>query len=413
MAASTHFPPSAACHGNLRLFADSAMPQPPVPLAELSPVGAKRNAILPLSSLLPCPPHADKEAMAPFQAWLNAEVTSPPKKGIARLAARSPRAAQKRGVEYFSLEVKSVVNHCDSDRVPFDWTINPYRGCEFACRYCYARYTHEFMDLDSHSFENKIFVKQNTGHLVSIDLDRRSKLFQSCASDPRPSAHIAIGTATDPYQPAEREFGATRAMLEQFSQREGLNLSITTKSNQILRDIDLLKHIASHSTLTINITITTLRPRLARLLEPRAPRPDLRLQAVRALNEAGLRVGVFAMPVIPGITDRPADLENLAHAASEAGAQWLAAGALFLMPAAYREFLPFIEERFPKLAAGYRRWYARNAYAPEPYRKKISARFAELREKYSLSSRPLVPERNAQSQSTEAPQLSLALAPAV
>ena len=155
--------------------------------------------------------------------------------GIARLAAASPRAEAKRGTEYFLLPVKSILNECRSERVPFRWTVNPYRGCEFGCRYCYARYTHEYMELDGAEFETKIYVKENAGSLVERDL----------AHDKIWGEHIAIGTATDPYQPAEREFGATRAILEKMAEREGLSLSITTKSNQVVRDIDLLRKISA------------------------------------------------------------------------------------------------------------------------------------------------------------------------
>ena len=319
--------------------------------------------------------------------------------GIARLAATSPRADSRCDTDYFLLPVRSILNRCDSDRVPFDWTINPYRGCEFACRYCYARYTHEFMELDAADFEKKIFVKRDPGPTLSRDLDRLCQ----------PPEHIAIGTATDPYQPAERQFGATRAILEQLARREGLSISITTKSNQVLRDIDLFKRIASRSALYVNLTVTTLRPRLARLLEPRAPRPDLRLAAVRALADADLRVGVFAMPILPSLTDRDPGLENLVRAARDSGAQWFGASVLFLMPSAARQFLPFINEKFPKLARQYRDFYSRSAYAPEPYRRQIADRVARLRAKYALASRPYTPEAFA----APSPQLPLALSPAV
>lgn len=269
--------------------------------------------------------------------------------------------------------------------MPFEWTINPYRGCEFGCHYCYARYTHEYMELDGSDFERKIFVKQNAGPLAARDLARK----------PAPGEHIAIGAATDPYQPAEREFGVTRAILEQIAAREGLNVSITTKSDQILRDIELLKRIAARSSLTINITVVTVRPRLARLLEPRAPRPDLRLAAVRRLREAGLKVGVFAMPVLPGLTDREEDLEALIRAARDADAQWFAAGVLFLMPASRKSFFPFLEEKFPKLARGYHKWYDRAAYAPEKYREEISQLVNRLRAKYGMPSRFYLPEKEA------------------
>jgi DNA repair photolyase len=316
--------------------------------------------------------------------------------GIARLAASSPRAEAKRGTEYFLLPVRSILNHCDSERVPFRWTVNPYRGCEFGCHYCYARYTHEYMELDGNEFESKIYVKQDAGPLAQRDL----------ATEKIWGEHIAIGTATDPYQPAEREFGATRAILEKMAEREGLNLSITTKSNQVLRDIDLLKRVAERSALVVNLSVTTVRVRLARLLEPRAPRPDLRLEAVRALNEAGIPTGVLAMPIVPGITDRPEDLDALARAARDARAQWFAGNVLFLMPASLKHFLPFLDAKFPKLSRQYREWYGRHGNAPDAYKQELKARVEHLRAKYGLGSRP---DRSV-NRSWRSPQMQLSLA---
>ncbi len=311
--------------------------------------------------------------------------------GIARLAASSPPAETRRESgerpEYFLLPVKSILNRCDSNRVPFEWTINPYRGCEFGCRYCYARYTHEYMELDGSEFEKKIFVKKDAAPLLAYDISHKYSYTSENSGGQQPE-HIAIGTATDPYQPAEREHGVTRACLEELARREGLSVSITTKSNQIVRDIDVLRQIAARSTLFLNITVTTLRPRLARLLEPRAPRPDLRLAAVRQLREADLMVGVSAAPLLPGITDREGDLEGLAAAAKAAGAQWFFTNVLFLMPSSAKEFLPFLREKFPKLAKQYDQWYSRNGYAPEEYRQKISARVRQIRQKLGFASRP-------------------------
>jgi DNA repair photolyase len=311
--------------------------------------------------------------------------------GIARLAAQSPAAETRRKStekpEYFLLPVKSILNKCDSQRVPFEWTINPYRGCEFACKYCYARYTHEYMEIDGSEFERKIFVKQDVAALLARDVSQKYS-YESKASGYTQAEHIAIGTATDPYQPAEREYGVTRACLEELAKREGLSISVITKSNQIVRDIDVLKRISERSALSLNITVTTLKPRLARLLEPRAPRPDLRLAAVRELHEAGLSVGVSASPLLPGITDQEGEMEALAAAAKEAGAQWFFSGVLFLMPASARQFLPFVREKFPKLAKQYQQWYGKNGYAPEEYRKKISERVARIRETLGFASRP-------------------------
>ena len=317
----------------------------------------------------------------------------PERVGIARLASSSPLADAKRGTEYFLLPVRSILNHCDSDRVPFSWTVNPYRGCEFGCQYCYARYTHEYMELDSADFEKKIYVKQDAGPLAGRDLGMEKVQGE----------HIAIGTATDPYQPAEREFGATRAILEQMAGRKGLSVSITTKSDQVVRDLDVLLRITEHSTVHVNLSITTLRPRLARMLEPRAPRPDLRLKAVSELRGAGIAAGVFAMPVLPGLTDGETDLDALARAARDAGAQWFAARVLYLMPSARKQFLPFLYAKFPKLARRYREWYSRSNYAPEAYSREISVRVAALRKKYKLGERPIEPAQSGEN----TPQMNL------
>lgn len=372
-----------------------------------APVPTGPGGSLPLPPAIPCP--GSRTAVpSPTGAGRQQRKASAELIGIARLAASSPAAPTKRRSEerpeYFLLPVRSILNRCDSERVPFEWTINPYRGCEFACRYCYARYTHEYMEFNGREFEQKIFVKQNAGAHLAQDLSAKYG-FGPSATDPTAPEHIAIGTATDPYQPAEREFGATRACLEELARREGLSVSITTKSNQIVRDLDVLKEIAASSTLLINITVTTLRPRLAGLLEPRAPRPDLRLAAVQTLREAGLAAGVFASPILPGITDSEENLEAVARAARDAGALWLAGGVVFLMPSSQKTFFPFLDERFPKLARTYREWFTRSGYAPEAYRKQISERMARLRTKYALGSRPW----EEQQREWRAPQMALPL----
>ena len=311
--------------------------------------------------------------------------------GIARLAAASPPAETKRKSaerpEYFVLPVKSILNRCDSRRVPFEWTVNPYRGCEFACKYCYARYTHEYMELDGSEFEKKIYVKKDAGPLLAWDVAHKYS-YQSEASGGTQAEHIAIGTATDPYQPAEREYGVTRACLEELARKEGLRVSIITKSDQIVRDVDVLQRIAGRSDLAIDITITTLRTRLARMLEPRAPRPDLRLTAVKQLAQAGLAVGISASPLLPGITDREGDLEAVAAAGKAAGAQWFFSGVLFLMPSSAKQFFPFLRAKFPRLEQQYEKWFSKSGYAPEEYRRRIAERVERIRQMYGLHSRP-------------------------
>jgi DNA repair photolyase len=195
----------------------------------------------------------------------------------------------------------------------------------------------------------------------------------------------------------------TRACLEQLVKREGLSVSIITKSDQIVRDIDVLQRLAERSDLGIDITITTLRTRLARMLEPRAPRPDLRLAAVRQLAEAGLAVGISASPLIPGITDRDGDLEAVAAAGKEAGAQWFFSGVLFLMPSSAKQFFPFLREKFPRLVQQYEKWFGKSGYAPEEYRRRVAERVAKIRQTHGFRSRPWVEKKHT----TPCAQMSL------
>ena len=294
--------------------------------------------------------------------------------GIARLAAQGEAVDEGHNVEYITLENRSVLTRCLSPRMPFTWMINPYRGCEFACKYCYARYTHEFMELrDGLEFERKIYVKQHTSWLLRQELRRV-----------RPGEEIAIGTATDPYQPAERRFGITQAILREFAQHKGFEIGMVTKSNLVLRDLELLKKISANNALSVCITVTTTRTDLARILEPRAPRPDLRLMTVQKLTEAGIHAGINCAPVLPGITDSPADLEKVVRAAAEAGARFVHVNPLFLKPCSEKIFMPFLEEKFPQLVPMYRERYANRAYLPAEYHKRISALVRKLREKYKI-----------------------------
>jgi DNA repair photolyase len=297
--------------------------------------------------------------------------------GIARLAQSSPRVRERTGVEYFSLPARSALNRESSGRMPFSWTLNPYRGCEFGCKYCYARYTHEFMELhDGLEFERKIFAKLGSPALLRDELRR--------ARDR--GLPIALGTATDPYQPAEKQFGVTRGMLQVFGEFEGLDFSITTKSPLILRDLDLLVPLAARHRLSVHITVTTVDARLARLLEPKAPPPSKRLEAVRQLTRAGIRTGVNAAPILPGLTDSPAQLDRLARAASEHGARFLLPMILFLMPSAMAQFMPFLEKQRPQLVRRYRKLFRHSAYLSQDYKDGISKLVAELRARYGLDS---------------------------
>jgi DNA repair photolyase len=302
--------------------------------------------------------------------------------GIARIAAAGESLREGHNVEYFTLGARSLLSRVVSRRnLPFTWAINPYRGCEFACKYCYARYTHEFIfpakpepELrDGIDFEQKIFVKQHAAELLRQELKKVKR-----------GEEIAIGTATDPYQPAERRFEVTRAILEELAKHSGLEIGIVTKSNLITRDAEILRRVGENNRIFVNVTVTTVDVELARKLEPRAPRPDLRLETVRQLNRAGVDAGVICAPVLPDITDRPGDLEALVKAASEAGAKHIFANPLFLKPCSAAVFLPFLEEQFPALVDNYKKRYANRAFLPKGYAHRLSQLMTALRRKYGI-----------------------------
>jgi DNA repair photolyase len=302
--------------------------------------------------------------------------------GIARLAAQSPTLEAKRSVEYLELPTRRYLSRCNSPRLPFRWMINPYRGCEFGCKYCYARYTHEFMELrEPADFERKIFVK----HFDSAAF--RSEL----RGLPRGET-IAIGTATDPYQPAERRFRLTRSMLEALTDTAGYRIGLVTKSDLVVRDIHLFQEIARRHYLTLVITITTLDRDLARLLEPLAPRPDLRLAAVRKLSAAGLRVSVNLAPILPLINDSDSSLDAVAKAAARAGAVKLGGNVVYLKPCAQNAFFPFLSEHFPSLLRRYRERFERSAFLRGSYPDTIRQRLDRIRLRYGLHTQDLEAE---------------------
>jgi DNA repair photolyase len=313
--------------------------------------------------------------MHPFLLQIEENNLRSPLIGIANMAAEGESMRQGHLVEYFTLESRSLLSRCTLSRVPFAWTINPYRGCEFACKYCYARYTHEFMEMrDGVDFERKIYVKRQAAWLLRQDLRKVKR-----------GEQIAIGTATDPYQPAEKRFEVTQEILRELTLHRGLEIGIVTKSDLILRDTELLRQVGEHNSLFVNVTITTLNAKMARTLEPRAPRPDLRLDAVRELNAAGVSAGVICAPVLPGITDSPSALDALVRATKQAGGKYIYANPLFLKPCSASVFLPFLEQEFPQLVDDYRKRFAERAFVSRAYGKRISELISSLRKKYGFS----------------------------
>jgi DNA repair photolyase len=300
-----------------------------------------------------------------------------PLTGIARLAATSSPAGNGHLMELRSLKVRSVLNRSVSRRgLSFAWSINPYRGCEFACRYCYARYTHEFMELQPEEFERKIFIKENAAWLLEQELKQV-----------RPGEEIALGTATDPYQPSERRARVTESLLEVLARQHGLRIGVVTKSTLIERDIPLLQRIAERNTLVLHLTITTPNAALARLLEPRAPRPDLRFRTVARLRAAGLKTGILCSPLLPGITDTGKALDVMAKRAKAVDASFFSAQPLFLKPCSKEIYLGFVREHFPSLEPMYRQRFSDEAFVSKAYRSRIEALVKAVCSKHSLGRR--------------------------
>jgi len=301
----------------------------------------------------------------------------PPKLvGIARLAAQSDLLESKRQVEYLELETRRFIGR-GSGQMRSIWTLNPYRGCEFGCKYCYARYAHEFMELrDPQLFERRIFAKQFKAAVFRAEV-RRLKFGDT----------VWIGTATDPYQPAERRFNITRQILEVLAGEHGFDFGLTTKSDLVARDAALMALVAQKNRIRVHMTITTLDERLARWIEPLAPRPALRLGAVRKLTQAGIPVSVLAHPVMPLINDSEESLDQVCEAAARNGASSFSAAPLFLKPCAAQVFIPFLEERFPHLVRRYRERFENAAYLKGYYPEMIAEREARVRSRHKLAAR--------------------------
>jgi len=314
--------------------------------------------------------------------------------GLARLAAEATHADDGHLIEFKAMKARSLLNHSVSKRMGWvAWSINPFRGCEFGCRYCYARYTHQFLQPESvaevpigtydapvqpwaTAFEHEIYLKENAAWLLEQELRR---------IDPR--QEIAIGTATDPYQPIERRVGITRSLLEVFAKHEGFRIGIVTKSTLIERDVDLLGEIAKKNTLVVHITITTTDSALARKLEPRAPRPDLRFAAVKKLRDAGIVTGVLCSPLLPGINDTPRALDAVASRAAAAGASFLGAHPLFLKSCSRPTWMSFVREHFPHLVEDYTKRFARADFVDAKYRETVVERVRSACRKHGLARR--------------------------
>ena len=270
--------------------------------------------------------------------------------GIARLASQSELLEAKRAVQYFEIPTRSILNRTKPN-MPFQWTINPYRGCEFGCKYCYARYTHEFMELDGRRFRGQDLRQAGRGAPAAAGTGPH----RAQGAHRHRHGHRPVPTGRAALRPHPRHPGGLRPRARPLPGHHHQERPGGARYRPVTRDR------AAANVLGVNLTITTLDEKLARLLEPRAPRPALRLETVRRLSAAGICVSVFPNPIMPGITDGERSLDRLARAAREAGALSFGGGPLFLMPSAQKVFFPFLEEHFPELAPQYRASFARGA----------------------------------------------------
>ncbi len=306
------------------------------------------------------------------------------------IARALPTIGEQKDIQYFATASRSILNSPGATGMGF-WSINPYVGCAFGCAYCYARYAHRYsaermeraatmggsvaLPTDDMppwlAFERRILVKWNAPALLRGAVSR-GRTLRALARE-----SVVIGTATDPYQPAERRFRVTRGILEVLAEQEGLGVTIITKSPLVTRDIDLLQRIHARSRLCVHISLITADRELARCLEPRAPTPEARLRGIARLRAHGIEVGVNAMPVLPGITDAPDMIEELVRALKRADASYVSACALRLRASARDRYLPFIADAFPELTARYRKAYATSHQLGPRYRAGLRARFVE------------------------------------
>jgi DNA repair photolyase len=281
------------------------------------------------------------------------------------------------------------------------WSINPYIGCEFGCTYCYARVTHRYAVERAHyagkasteavaqfrasgnweMFERHIFVKRRQAVLTALERDLVRIHLKNTLDDPHP---IIIGTATDPYQPAERRFQITRAIVERFLDARGLAIGIITKSPLICRDTDLLGELGRRHRVTVYISLISTDIRTIKLFEPRASMPHARLRTLQKLNKAGIRAGINAAPILPGVTDSVFQIDALMLAARAADTAFVHPSVLRFYPAARDHFLSIIAQHFPNLIPRYRVAYRGNWDAPSSYVTAVQRRFQRIARKHGI-----------------------------
>ena len=291
--------------------------------------------------------------------------------GVDGLTEAIRRADEAR---YQEVRCRSALNRVQG--MPFEWTLNPYRGCTHGCHYCYARRYHTQFELGSgDDFASIIFVKTNLVDVLRRELARPSWT----------GAYVAVGTATDCYQPIEGHYKLTRRSLEAFLEARN-PVGVITKGPMIVRDRDVLADLSRGPGCSVYISVPTVDDEAWRALEPGTAHPMQRLRAVRELADAGIRVGVLMNPIVPGITSKPALLERTMKAIADHGARFVGCNTMFLEGGTRDHFMRWLEQEYPSLVEGYRGLYEKK-YAPTPYRNEVKNVVSGLRRKYGMNSR--------------------------
>jgi DNA repair photolyase len=294
------------------------------------------------------------------------------------------------GIIFEEVECKTIINKTTAQGMGWQYSINPYRGCQHACIYCFARGTHEYLGYDSgRDFESRIIVKLNAAEVFRRELRRPSWKRDL----------ILIGTACDPYQQAEIKYGITHKLLEvalEFAQP----VHMLTKSPSVMRDVELWARLAGTAEAQIAFSIPTLDDALWKKMEPGTAKPAKRFEAIREMSAAGVRCGVMLAPIIPGLTDSEEHIERMIVTAKEHGASFISPNVLFLKPGTREWFMPALREAYPHLAGKYERYYT-GPYAPKDYTRDVIAIVNRLRAKWGFATdphRPRVPEPRGQLQ---------------
>ena len=273
-----------------------------------------------------------------------------------------------RGIEFIEVESKSIINHVPGNYLPFNYTINPYRGCSHACKFCFARSTHTFLDMDAgKDFETKIVVKVNAAELLHKELRRKSWTGEG----------IAMGTATDPYQRAEGRYRLMPKIIKELTD-VGNPFSILTKGTLLLRDLDLLVEASEVTDVSTAYSIGTLDEEVWRKSEPGTPHPRKRLDAVAKLNAAGIPCGVLMAPVLPGISDSPEQMRAVVEGALDAGATNVSPILLHLRPKVKEVYMDWLGDNYPDLVPRYQAMYGASAYTSRADRKAFGAQAGEI-----------------------------------